>query len=139
MIGKNPLWVSRQHGHSLTTMFRTYAAWTDGALESDVAIIRSAMNDERSAIEAASSELPVKSASVAGLGTGLATRPEWPKKQLAEIKENLKWRRGWDSNSKTPIEISKFMKYLTLCVPRRPLLYPHLAADLAVGHPPNIE
>ena len=139
MIGKNPLWVSRQHGHSLTTMFRTYAAWTDGALESDVAIIRSAMNDERSAIEAASSELPVKSASVAGLGTGLATRPEWPKKQLAEIKENLKCRRGWDSNSKTPIEISKFMKYLTLCVPRRPLLYPHLAADLAVGHPPNIE
>jgi len=46
MIGKNPLWVSRQHGHSLTTMFRTYAAWVRGATDADVAIIQSAMNSE---------------------------------------------------------------------------------------------
>ena len=49
MIGKNPLRVSEQHGHSLTTMFRTYAAWVRGATESDVPIIRSAMNSEKSA------------------------------------------------------------------------------------------
>jgi hypothetical protein len=51
MIRRNPLWVSRQHGHSLTTMFRTYAAWTDGALESDIELIRSAMQSGKTFIE----------------------------------------------------------------------------------------
>jgi len=35
-------------------------------------------------------------------------------------------------NPQTPLEISKFMKTLRLCVPRRPLLSPLLAVDLAV-------
>jgi hypothetical protein len=35
--------------------------------------------------------------------------------------------------TQTPIEISKFMKNLRLCVPSRPLLSPLLAVDLAVG------
>ena len=35
--------------------------------------------------------------------------------------------------SETPIEISKFMKNLRLCVPSRPQLPPLLAVDLAVG------
>ena len=39
MLGKNPLFVSRQHGHSVTTMWRTYAAWMEGALETDIALI----------------------------------------------------------------------------------------------------
>jgi hypothetical protein len=43
MIGKNPLFVAHQHGHSLVTMWRTYAAWMDGALESDIGLIRAAM------------------------------------------------------------------------------------------------
>lgn len=43
MIGKNPLWVSKQHGHSLITMLRTYAAWTDGAVEADVQTIERSM------------------------------------------------------------------------------------------------
>jgi len=47
--------------------------------------VRSAMIGERFTIEAASPESPAKS-TVAGLGTGLATRCEWPKNQLAEIK-----------------------------------------------------
>jgi hypothetical protein len=46
MIGKTPLWVSRQHGHSVMTTFRTYTAWMDGATESDVATIQSAMNSD---------------------------------------------------------------------------------------------
>jgi len=25
MTGKNPLWVAKQHGHSISTMLRTYA------------------------------------------------------------------------------------------------------------------
>ena len=30
MLGKNPLWVARQHGHSVRTMLEVYAAWADG-------------------------------------------------------------------------------------------------------------
>ncbi len=44
MIGKNPLWVSRQHGHSISTMLRVYAAWAEGATETDVGAIRRSMN-----------------------------------------------------------------------------------------------
>jgi hypothetical protein len=43
MTGKNPLYVSRQHGHSVETMWRTYSAWMDGAIESDIALIKDAM------------------------------------------------------------------------------------------------
>ena len=44
MAGKNPLWVAKQHGHSISTMLRVYAAWTDDAVESDVDAIRRSMN-----------------------------------------------------------------------------------------------
>ena len=47
MIGRSALWVARQHGHSISTMLRFYAAWADGALESDVERIRAAINAER--------------------------------------------------------------------------------------------
>ena len=43
MVGKNPLWVAKQHGHSVQTMLDTYAAWTEGAQESNVEAIRRAM------------------------------------------------------------------------------------------------
>jgi hypothetical protein len=36
MIGKNPLWVAKQHGHSIATMLRAYAAWAEGTAEVDV-------------------------------------------------------------------------------------------------------
>jgi hypothetical protein len=39
MLGKNPLWVARQHGHSLRKMLEVYAAWADGAVESDLAAL----------------------------------------------------------------------------------------------------
>ena len=99
MVGKNPLWVSQQHGHSLTTMFRTYAAWARGTTDADVAIIQSAMNIERSAADPASSQaLRPPLAPVAKLGTGLATGGQAPSAQLVDILARLKWRRGWDSN-----------------------------------------
>jgi len=47
MIGKNPLLVSEQHGHNVTTMWRTYAAWMEGALESDIVLIEAAMIQRR--------------------------------------------------------------------------------------------
>jgi integrase len=47
MIGRNALWVARQHGHSIATMLRFYAAWAAGALESDITAMRRAMNSQR--------------------------------------------------------------------------------------------
>lgn len=49
MIGKNPLYNAKQHGHSLTTMWRVYSSWMDGAPETDVAAIRRAMRRRRRA------------------------------------------------------------------------------------------
>src|SRR5688500_5767666 len=46
MIGKSPLWVSKQHGHRPETVCRAYTAWTEGATESEVAVIRAAMGLE---------------------------------------------------------------------------------------------
>lgn len=43
MIGRNVLWVSKNLGHSVQTMLSSYAAWTEGAMESDIAAIRRAM------------------------------------------------------------------------------------------------
>jgi integrase len=49
MIGKNPLWVAKQHGHNITTMLRAYSAWAEGAVEEDVEAIRRAMQRRPSA------------------------------------------------------------------------------------------
>ncbi len=43
MVGKNPLWVAKQHGHSIATTLRVYAAWADGAIESDIEAIKRSM------------------------------------------------------------------------------------------------
>jgi hypothetical protein len=43
MLGKNLLWVAKQHGHSVEVMLRMYAAWLEGATDSDVHAIEQAM------------------------------------------------------------------------------------------------
>ena len=43
MIGKNPLRVGKQLGHSVQTMLETYAAWLDGTTEADLQAIKHAM------------------------------------------------------------------------------------------------
>jgi integrase len=43
MLGKNLLWVAKQHGHSVEVMLRMYAAWIEGATEADIQAIRNAM------------------------------------------------------------------------------------------------
>ncbi len=43
MIGEEQLWVSKQHGHSLVTMARIYAAWADGAVKADIKTIKRSM------------------------------------------------------------------------------------------------
>ena len=102
MIGKSPLWVSRQHGHRVATMFSTYAAWMDGALESDIAIIQAAMNHEQCAAGIIARKSREKSA-VARLGTRLATGEAPEVHKSPENKPRKKWRRGWDSNPRAGI------------------------------------
>ena len=43
MLGKNLLWVAKQHGHSVEVMLRMYAAWLDGATDTDIYAIKQAM------------------------------------------------------------------------------------------------
>jgi len=43
MLGKNLLWVAKQHGHGVQTMLNAYAAWIDDSNESDLDAIRLAM------------------------------------------------------------------------------------------------
>jgi hypothetical protein len=43
MLGRNPLFVAKQHGHRILTMLTVYAAWTEGSLEADVVALRRAM------------------------------------------------------------------------------------------------
>jgi hypothetical protein len=52
MLGKNLLWVAKQHGHSVEVMLRMYAAWLEGATESDFHAIKQAM-EKRPATRAA--------------------------------------------------------------------------------------
>ena len=53
MVGRNPLWVAKQHGHSITTMLRAYAAWAEGAIEADIEAIQHAMDFSPRAIKRA--------------------------------------------------------------------------------------
>jgi integrase len=87
MIGKNPLFVSKQHGHSITTMFRTYAAWMDGAPESDIVLILAAIDRDGSSVERLSNnqmQLRLNVPQVAGLGTGLVTEGAGSEAQVTE-------------------------------------------------------
>jgi hypothetical protein len=102
MIGKELFSISRQHGHSPTTMLTTYAAWTKGAVESDIAIIEAAMTREQCAAELIAQKSREKSR-VARLGTRLATGEEPGVKKSPENKARKKWRRGWDSNPRAGI------------------------------------
>src|SRR5271157_4629276 len=43
MLGRNLLWVAKQHGHSVEVMLRTYAAWLEGATDADIHAIKQAM------------------------------------------------------------------------------------------------
>jgi integrase len=43
MLGKNPLWVAKQHGHSAHLMLDVYANWIEGTDPSQIAAIEQAM------------------------------------------------------------------------------------------------
>jgi len=43
MLGKNLLWVAKQHGHSVEVMLGMYAAWLEGGTDSDIHAIKQTM------------------------------------------------------------------------------------------------
>jgi integrase len=44
IMGKNLLWVARQHGHSAAVMLKTYAKWIDGTTDEDVEALKRAFS-----------------------------------------------------------------------------------------------
>jgi hypothetical protein len=87
-------------------MWRTYAAWMEGAPETDIALIQAAMNRDALAIDRVSNteiELTLKAPAVPGLGTRLATRRAASAAQVPDKKGQKEWRRGWDSNPRAGI------------------------------------
>jgi hypothetical protein len=101
MIGKRPLWVAKQHGHSITTMLSVYAAWAEGAIESDIYAIKRAMASRPRTLERAitgqtrepeqlrtpqqpktptpGSGIDATSPEACGTGFGTSHRQRWPK------------------------------------------------------------
>jgi hypothetical protein len=113
MLGKNLLWVAKQHGHSVEVMLRMYAAWLEGATDSDIHAIkqtvekrsgaRAAFQDSRAAISSVNAATnrarlmvirPLKSPE---FGSSLAVGKDLSDSSLRNDSK-IKWRRGWDSN-----------------------------------------
>ena len=91
MLGKNPLWVARQHGHSVGTMLRIYTAWTDGALESDIEAIDCAMKRRPAYLECSGSpphqqDLPLGIEAAARILAANLAAGRYAADQLAETK-----------------------------------------------------
>ena len=70
MIGRNPLLVAKEHGHRLTTMLSVYAAWAEGAVETDTAVIRESMNRTDRIEPSTGQALPTTAIRLVRSGTG---------------------------------------------------------------------
>jgi hypothetical protein len=159
MLGRNPLFVAQQHGHRILTMLTTYAAWTEGSLEADIAAIRQAMNMSAYAarsVSARNSELGNRAANSSvrprrrhtrkTLQETAIERPTSPKnlaidlpmatRQTAGIPSNYKhldWRSGRDSNPQKPSQNQQPVVVETNLIPidspESPWLAPKLAPE----------
>jgi integrase len=147
MIGRSALWVARQHGHSIATMLRFYAAWADGAPESDVGRIRATLYSEdplRRRPMIASQGKPSRSIArpfemefpPGRFATGFATeRSQSVAKSLNKNEED--WRRERDSNPRRaydPYTLSRGAPSTTR-PPLRALGNACVSACLAGGEP----
>jgi len=52
MLGKNPLWIADQHGHSPLVMLRTYAKWLRGTSQADIAALERAIKGASASVPA---------------------------------------------------------------------------------------
>ena len=88
LVGKNHLWVAKQHGHGVQTMLETYAAWTEGTTEADIEAIKRAMEGVKTVVpfRAPSAFGPLKPPK---FGTGLALAPHAKRLSIGETKENI--------------------------------------------------
>ncbi len=83
MLGKNLLWVAKQHGHSVQTMLDTYATWIDGSQQEDIEAIRQAMERRPATLLTGPAEPTLEVDPQASLpptqrfGTGLALEPRY--------------------------------------------------------------
>jgi integrase len=129
MIGRSALWVARQHGHSIATMLRFYAAWAEGALEADVAAIRAAMENPRRQqrtssfgegrsrttcsvvrpFEIESAPIVSPTSSRDSFANGFASGRHRPSAKCVN-RFGLIWRRERDSNGRGHLRISKLLE-----------------------------
>jgi hypothetical protein len=110
-MGKNLLWVAKQHGHSVEVILRMYAAWLEGATESDTHAIKQAMEkrpavraaflDSRTAISAVNAvsnrvtQIVIRPLKSPEFGSSLAVGKDLSDSSLRNDSK-IKWRRGWD-------------------------------------------
>jgi Phage integrase family len=110
MLGKNLLWVAKQHGHSVEVMLRMYAAWLEGT-DSDIHAIKQAMEktpfaraaflDSRTAISAVNAvsnrvtQIVIRPPESPEFGSRLAVGNILSDSSLRNDSK-IKWRRGWD-------------------------------------------
>ena len=111
-MGHNVLLVAKEDGHSPRTVLMTYAAWTEGATETDVEAIRRAMersHERACTVSIAAPDRPLRSA-------GFATRTwreekprQWGRLELPKdqaFRCCQEWRSGRDSNPAEALEES---------------------------------
>ncbi len=118
MLGKNLLWVAKQHGHSVEVMLRMYAAWLEGATDSDIHAIKQAMEKRPgaravfrntralisavNAVENRMNQIVICPLESPEFGSSLAVG-KVPSDSSLSIDSKIKWRRGWDSNPRAGI------------------------------------
>jgi integrase len=104
MIGKNLLWVSKQHGHSVQVMLDKYAAWLEGVTSEDIEAIKRAMESRGSATTAQMNASIVRTSPLQSpeFGTDLALAKS-RNSVSAGNSSKKRWRRGWDSNPRAGI------------------------------------
>jgi hypothetical protein len=111
MLGKNLLWVAKQHGHNVEVMLRMYAAWLEGATEADIYAIKNALEktpdartaflDSRSAISAVNAvsnrvtQIVIRPLKSPEFGSSVAVGKDLSDSSLRNELE-FKWRRGWE-------------------------------------------
>jgi len=111
MLGKNLLWVAKQHGHSVEVMLRMYAAWLEGATDADIYSIKQAMEktplaraaffDSRTAISAVNAvsnrvtQIVIRPLKSPEFGSSLAVGKD-PSDSSLRNASKIKSRRGWD-------------------------------------------
>ena len=144
MLGKNLLWVAKQHGHSVEVMLRMYAAWLEGATDSDIHAIKKAMEktpaaraallDSRTAISAVNTvsnrvtQIVIRPLKSPEFGSSLAVGKDLSDSSLRNASK-IKWRRGWDcswpgTSARPPLRSGPLR-----AAPQRPKIAPRLLSN----------